>query len=175
MALESNDLARLAIAVGGIPSPNQEPFFYGVDFAVASTVAVGSTDQKTLPIDTDADFVCTAVRVGFRKDSDGTRVVQNVATPGATAGASGEPDVPFRLQIRDSASSGRGICDSARDATLWTSIDGRSERRLPRAKLYRAGATLTIEYSALKVLAAAGTLSVVLEGYKDYTRPSSSR
>jgi len=163
--------ARMLPALGMAAHPRRTPFTYSVFLAFADAAAVGTQLQDAIRIDSDCDFICTAIRVGARIDDTG-RIAEGPVLDGASA-TGGWPDAPFLVQFEE-AGRGRTLQDRALDARLLYGADGQSEQRLAVPKMLVGGTTLTVTVSLLKQ-AAAGTgwdCTVALLGYKDFDRPS---
>ena len=154
----------VANAQGYVASANQKPYHLTSIITYSSGPSVNTTFQDSIVVPTDSDFVCCAIKVMWRTASSGgvPYITNNSADPCVLT------------QIRDSGSQGQGLFDRPIDAVALAGVN-EELYRLFRPVLYRGGNTISIEGSFARAPGAAGALTHVLYGYRDYTKPSTKR
>lgn len=162
---------RLALALGVMPSSNQEPFTYSTTLRFDDAAAIGSTLTSQIQISADSDFVCTHIRVVARGDDSGRVLV--IDDQDGTAEIGGMPDPGVLIQITESGQN-RVLHDRPVDAFAAYGFDG---GKLQRPKLFRASNSIGVELTLLKQAAAGLGFDVVVcfVGFKDYSKPGSRR
>lgn len=166
--LASRQAQLFGLALGTLPAPHLEPFIYERTLSFAEAAGVGTTADQSIQVEKDADFICTRIAVVCRTATLG-RIV-GADADGGTEETGAVPDPSVSLLI-DVAGQSKSLSDQPVDALA---AYGYPFRDLPRPRLIRAGSSMSIRATALKV-SAAGTgglrVRVQFQGYKDYSLP----
>jgi len=151
-------VGALARIFGSLAAQDEETYWYGIRSGdgngfVDLTAVIGNTDQATIDITQDADFVGT--RIIHAAVATATGVIQPLQT------ATGPS---YTMSIRD-AGSDRQLTNFELHAET---MNGTSQRSVPFTKnrLFRRNSTIQFTFTQLQ--AVASRIFVVMQGYKIY-------
>ena len=145
-------------------SKNEEFYHYSETIRTAATPAIGTILTGTIRITQEADFVATKIMCNARAEATGIIIGMSNANTGA---AGDLPDAPFLLLISD-GSSDRQLSNEAVDAALAFGTYGGLPSVLSRPRLFARNANVALQFTTLKLPAAAWDLRVVFAGWKIY-------